>query len=176
MTEDTKSKPRTFKVQNFIDADQLSKDISFSPVDLTSAMVEQSALVVHYGTLLAKSQRQTEDLKLVLENAEARVYRQLRDKAAETGTKMTEAQLEKEVILSETVLALKKALSEARQIEATAKIAVDAFRGRRDMLTSMGLMAREELRGEMSINRRNEVEQALDATKERYMRRMAGAA
>lgn len=164
---------RAYRVRQFIEPEQLAKDMSYSLADLSDAMVQQAPLFAHYGTLAAKASRQVDDLKMLLEVTEAKVYRVVRDEFAKAGTKVTEAQLEKTVAVHPQVIAVKKALNEARQIEATAKTAAEGFRHRRDMLVQQGLISREEMKGELSIARRNEAEGQVEAAKERVMRRLA---
>jgi hypothetical protein len=160
-----------FKVRGFIDPDQMAKDITFSPNDLTNAMMAQASMFAHYGVLLSKASRQVDDVKMVLEVTEAKVYRKLRDAALTAGTKMTETMLDKAVSISEPVIAIKRALNEAKQIEAQAKTAVEAFRHRRDMLIQQGFLHAQEMKGEVSIARRNNVESEVDGLKSRLLAR-----
>lgn len=159
-------------IKQLIDTDQLRKDMAYSLADLSTAMQDQSALFVHYGVLVAKASRQVDDLKMVLEATEAAVYRKLREDALKTAEKVTEAQLDKGIIAHPKVVALKRALNEAKQIEATAKTAAEGFRHRRDMLIQAGMLAREEMKGEVSISRRTEVEEDRKALQDRVMRRL----
>lgn len=146
---------RTVRVANFIDAAELKKDMSYSLADLSTAMMEQSTLFARYGVLASKASKQVDDFKLLLEAAESQVYRKIRDEKAKAAEKVTEAQLEKEVAVHPRVVQFKRALNEARQVEGIAKTAVEGFRHRRDMLIQHGLITREEMKGEVSINRRN---------------------
>lgn len=142
---------KRFEVKMFIDTFQFKKDVSYSTADLSGAMADQASLFAHYGEQAARAARQVDDLELLLENAEAKVYRMLRDAAAKAGEKITEAMLEKSVSVHPRVVQFKRALNEAKQIEATAKIYVEAFRSRKDMLIQMGAQAREEYKGEVFI-------------------------
>lgn len=167
------ARARTLSVKQFIDPDQLKKDLSYSLADLSSAMVTQGSMFVHYGTLASKASRQVDNVKMLLEVTEAKVYRRLRDDAAKAGTKMSEAQLEKAVATHKRVIDTKIALNEAKQIEATAKTAVEGFRHRRDMLIQLGLIEREQMKGEVSINRRKEADDAADEQRTRVMDKLA---
>ena len=170
MTDETKTTP--YRVKDFIDAAVLKNDMSYSVSDLSSAMMQQGSLMVHYGVLLSKASRQVDDLKLLLETTEAVVYRNIRDAAIKAGNKLTEAQIEKEIVLSANVLSIKRALAEAKQIESLAKTSVEALRHKKDMLVSQGLIAREEIRGDVSINRRNAADEERQALEDRVLRRM----
>lgn len=161
-----------FEVKQLVDPNQLRRDMTFSPTDLTSAMMDQAALFAHYGVLAAKASRQVDDVKLLLENIEAKVYRKLRDEATGTGTKLTEAQLEKSVAINDHVISCRRALNEAKQVESIAKTATEAFRHRRDMLVQQGLISREEMKGELSIAAKRAHEDELDNLKNRYLKRI----
>lgn len=163
-TSDAATRPIGYKIHDLIDAEQLKKDLAFSDNDLSSAMMQQASLFSHYGILLAQATRQVDVVKLLLENTEAAVYKALRDKAAADGERVTEAQLEKAVTRHERVVAMKKALNEAKRIESICKTAVEAFRHRRDMLVQMGLISREEMKGELSIKARSIAEEAREAS------------
>ncbi|MER9496413.1 hypothetical protein NKI86_32195, partial [Mesorhizobium sp. M0320] len=101
-----------------------------------------------------KAARQVDDVEIILENTIAAVYRRLRDDAASAGEKVTEAQLDKTVTRHPKVITAKKALNEAKQIESVAKIAVESFRHRRDMLVQLGAYERKEMEGEIAVRLR----------------------
>jgi hypothetical protein len=162
---------RRFKVRQFIESAELRKDTSINPLDLSDGMMQQASLFSHYGELAAKAARQVDDVKLLLENTEAAVYRKLRDDFAGRGEKVTEAQLEKLVTRHEQVIAMKKALNEAKQIEAVAKTAVEALRQRKDMLVQLGAHEREELKGELIMRGR----EAREADAKDFLLRRAAA-
>lgn len=143
-----------YKVVNFIDGHQLNKDLTFSLVDLSNAQMEQASLFIHYGMLAAKASRQVNELKNVMEQAHSRIDRMLRDKAAVAGEKSTEPQLERAINAHPTIITIKRAINEARQVEDIAKYAVEAFRQRRDMLIQQGATEREERRGEVRTMQR----------------------
>lgn len=163
-----------FKVENFIDTVKMKADLAYSTSDLSSAMMQQASMLAHYGVLASKASRQVDLLKMLLETAEAAVYKALRKKALDDGEKVTEAQLEKMVARNEKVLAFKKAIVEAKQIEANGKIAVEAFKHRRDMLIQHGLISREEMKGELSIALKKEKELETATFLERRQQRLAG--
>jgi hypothetical protein len=163
---------RKFTVRQIVDPVQLKADMGFSVADLSSAMVQQASLFAHYGTLAAKASRQVDDVKMLLEVTESKVYRKLRDEAAKEGTKLSEAMLEKSVAVHEQVISIKKALNEAKQIEANAKTAVEGFRHRRDMLVQQGLLSREEMKGEVRVGARREYEEADKAQRDRVLQQI----
>lgn len=165
------SELKTFKVRNVIDAQKLNEDLSYSLNNLSDAMVSQSSLFAHYGVLSARASKQVDDVKLLVENTEAAVYRKIRDDLAAKGEKITEAQLEKLVARHERVVAAKKALNEAKQIEKVANLAVESFRHRRDMLVQLGAYERQEMQGELAVRIRESREQEYENTKEAVLAR-----
>lgn len=173
MTDEATDPPKepkrrvAYKVVQFFETGELKADLSYSMADLTSAMTNQASLLVHYGVLLAKASKQVDDLKMLLETAEARIYRKLRDEHVAAKEKPTEAMLAKLVAGDGYYVSIIKALNEAKQIEAQGKTAVEAFRHRKDMLIQLGLLAREEIKGDVSINRRKAVDEQQEAQRER---------
>ncbi|MDE4297050.1 hypothetical protein PXK56_17835 [Phaeobacter gallaeciensis] len=162
-----------YSVKDFIDAAQLKKDMSFSPNDIDTAMMEQASMFTHYGMLHADAMRQVDTIKLLLENTEAAVYKLIRDKMVEDGDKFTEALLEKSVARHTRVIQMKKALNQAKRIESIGKIAVEGFRHRRDMLIQQGVKMREEMKGELRVAERNAHADAMDAQKQSVLDRVA---
>lgn len=176
-TGDAATKAPGYTVRDFIDPAQLKRDLAFSDNDLTSAMMQQASIFSHYGVLASQASRQVDVIKLLLENTEAAVYKMLRDQAVQASEKVTEAQLEKLVSRHERVIAMKRSLNEAKRVESTAKIAVESFRHRRDMLVQMGLISREEMKGELSIRAKSVAEEARESqTQMMIERRRARAA
>lgn len=171
-TGDAGTIPMGFEVKNFIDADEMRKDMAFSPNDIDTAMMQQASLFAHYGVLHADALRQVDTIKLLLENTEAAVYKLLRDKMASKGEKFTETLLEKLVSRHDRVVAMKKALNQAKRVEAIGKTAVEGFRHRRDMLIQQGVKMREELKGELRIAERTARDDAVEAQKAAVLERL----
>lgn len=163
---------KRFEVKSFIDPLQFKKDVSYSTANLSGAMSDQASLFAHYGELAARASRQVDDIELLLENAEAKVYRLIRQDAATTGEKVTEVMLDKQVAVHPRVVQFKRALIEAKQIEATAKIYVEAFRSRKDMLVQQGAQAREEFKGEVFIAARSAGEEYLKEQKDNTLKKL----
>jgi len=162
----------TYKVKREIDPGQLKRDLSYSLADLSNAMVEQAALFAHYGGILARAARQVDNFDLVLDTTEAAVYRKIKDELTNSGDKIVVADIDRQVRRHEKVIAARKALNEAKQIEAEAKTAVEAFRHRRDMLVQQGLISREEMKGELAIQVKREKEDHIEDLKSQYLERV----
>ncbi|SCW95779.1 hypothetical protein [Ancylobacter rudongensis] len=172
-TGDAAAQPTVYQVRDYIDAAQMKRDLAFSTNDLTTAMMEQSALFSHYGVLAAQASHQVDVVKMLLENTEAAVYKAERDRLASSGEKFTETLLEKIVSRHSRVISMKKALNEAKRIESIGKIAVEGFRHRRDMLVQQGLISREEMKGELKIAERNVREDVQAQQREAVLQQMA---
>lgn len=160
-TGDASTTPKGFNVQIFVDAAQAKKDLAFSENDLTSAMMQQASMFAHYGVLFASASKQADTVKMLLESTEAAIYNQLRHDALVSGDKMTENQLDKAVARHPRVSAMKQSLNEARRVESVAKMAVEAFRHRRDMLVQMGLLSRDERKGELYLKAREDAQSTI---------------
>jgi hypothetical protein len=140
------------KVDQIIDAAQARKDSTFSLADISTAFQDQMGFRVHYGVLKAQAERQVNDLKLKLEAAESVVYRTVRDDLTTQGTKITEALLDREVAAHRTILSIKLAINEAKQIESVCKAIYEAIDDRKSMLMSAGARDRQEMEGEIRMN------------------------
>lgn len=162
--------PQTvFQVKDFIDARQLKQDLAYSNNDLTSAMMEQASNFAYYGIQAAEASKQVDVIKMLLENTEAAISKMIRHELAEAGEKATEPAIAARIARHNRVIAMKKALNDAKRIEATGKIAVEAFRHRRDMLVQAGLISREELKGELRIGEKSAREEAAGAQRDRAL-------
>lgn len=156
-----------YAVRNFIDADQLKRDISFNLLDLSNAMMEQASLFVYYGSLAADAEKQVSAVKLMLETTEAAIYQAVRSNKIANDERFTEALLENEVSRHPRVISIKKSLADARRVESTCKTAVEAFRHRKDMLIQQGLITREEMKGQTFIKGQDQAEATKQAALDR---------
>jgi hypothetical protein len=149
---------RKYRVRDYLAEEDLKGKLSYSTSDLGSAMAEQAALFAHFGVLAAKCSKQVDDIKILLENAEAKVDREIRDAMAMLGEKITEGIVERKIARHPQVIAYKRCLNEAKQVEKVANTTLEAFRHRKDMLVQAGATAREERKGEMSMAVKRELE------------------
>jgi len=172
MADKTPAPINPISVKQFVDGKQLKEDVSFSDADLSSAMMEQASMFAHYGVLAAQAARQVDQMKTRLEIAESAVYRSLRDDLTAKGEKFTEGSLGAAVALHPEIRRHKMAVNEAKQIEQSAKIAVEAFRHRRDMLIQMGLISREEMKGELVVRKKQVVQDADQDVRDQVMQRL----
>lgn len=166
---DTKTK--AISVVEYIDSVQLRKDLAYSTADISSSMMEQATMFAHYGLLASQASLQTDKFKMLLENTEAAVSRIIRDEKNLAGEKITEAALSALVTRHPRVISARQAVNAAKQIESVGKIAVEAFRHRRDMLVQQGLISREEMKGELSIAMKSVKEEEYRNSQDRVLER-----
>ena len=171
MSEEIEKTKKKITVVEYVDAAQLRKDLSFSTADLSTAIMEQAALFANYGVEASKASLQVDKFKMLLENTEAQIARQIRDDKASKGEKLTESALSELVTRHPKTIEARTALNAAKQIEGVAKIAVEAFRHRRDMLVQQGLISREEMKGELAVAVRNAKDEELRNTQDRILAR-----
>jgi hypothetical protein len=139
----------TVAVKNHIDPDKLKADLAYSLTNLSDAMMHQAGLHAHYTELLARCSRQVDDIELVLEVQEAKAFRKIRDALVAEEKKVVVSEIERDVRADPTIIAVKRALNAAKQVEATAKGAVKAFEQRKDMLVQHGADGRQEREGDL---------------------------
>jgi hypothetical protein len=139
------------KIVNPLDPIKLAKDVGYSTVDLDTAFQRQAALYVEYGRIEAQAARQVNDLELIIEIKQSELYRKLRDDVVAHGKKVVVSDIKEDVAVNPIITRLRRALNEAKQIQANAKHALKAFEQRRDMLVQSGAKDRKERDGEMRM-------------------------
>lgn len=145
-----------------IDVDQFSAEINESLDDLTEAMRTQTARAAFYGIGHSKAKRQQQKVALIIKTVEAQLTKKHRKalndaaiaEADATGTKpekITVDMVKSEVALDNDMRKWALVQMEADEIETVCRVAYDAFKARREMLTSLGLLARDQLKTNMQI-------------------------
>ena len=156
------------KVRNFIDGEKLKSDMAYSLTNLNDAILKQHSMASHYGDLYALAQHQVNDLKTTLEVAEAKVYRNERDAAIKKGEKApSDAYLKVLVSAHDTIVAIKRAINEAKQVSSMASGAVEAWHQRKDMLVQLSVGERTDKQGELRIMDRSAQEALLERARQR---------
>lgn len=138
-------------IKTLINPAQLKADVSFSDNDLSNAMIRQAALYTHYGMLAAQAQHQMDGADNRLEILKATVAGEARDRAASSGSKITEARIAELVLLDPRTQQAQKDLNAARMIYELARQACEAFKQRRDMLVQIGKRQLEEMEGQVRV-------------------------
>ncbi len=164
---------RKVQVKDFLADEDLKTKLSYSMNDLSTAMAEQASLFAHFGVLAAKASRQVDNIKILIENTEARVDREIREAMAMLNEKITEGIVERKIARHPQVVAYKRALNEAKQVEKVAATTLEAFKHRRDMLVQAGAISREEMKGELSMSAKRELQDNQRTAAERVGARAA---
>nr|WP_042675811.1 hypothetical protein [Methylobacterium sp. B34] len=169
----TRIQVRKVQVKDFLAEEDLKGKLAYSLNDLSSAMADQASLFAHFGVLAAKASRQVDNIKILIENQEAKVDREIREAMAVLGEKITEGIVERKIARHPQVVAFKRALNEAKQIEKVANTTLEAFRHGRDMLVQPGATSREEMKGELSMAPKRELADNAKSAAERVGARAA---
>jgi len=140
-------------IETLIDPKQLQADLEMG-ADLSNSMRSQAGMFAHYAVLAARAQKQASTAKVAMEIKESVLDREIRQKAAETGSKLTEPLIAKEIARSVDYIRACNAYNEATMIADLAKNTLEAWKQRRDMLVQLGVAAREEMKGELYIKAR----------------------
>lgn len=147
----TEEKFHGLTIDRFIDAEKLAEDMKLDETDLNDAFLTQAGLAAYYGVLHARASAQLANVKLIRDTTEAKVANELRDRANEAKEKLTEAAIERNLLLDPRVQAVGKAYALAIQIEGETRAAVDAMKQRRDMVVQLGAASREEAKGSVRM-------------------------
>lgn len=165
----------TKSLRMLIDARQLAADVNFSATDLDGAMVGQAALFLNYGMIAARAEKQMDDIKIRLDLREAEIDKEIRDRAANDGGKVTESGIMKEIDRHPSIVTLKKIYNEAKMMVKISGVAMESFRHRKDMIVQLGATSREELKGELRMNAAKNMEDDRQARMKRVMENMSAA-
>jgi hypothetical protein len=155
-----------FEVTKFIDTGELKGHLEIMKADLSYSMMQQAGFFAYYGELAAKAQFQMDKFEQMAELIAARLDKRVRDAALADGRKITETQVKAEVSLQPKMIAVNRAVNEARMVASNCKTTAESFRHRRDMLIQMSFNDREERKGEL----RTYEERNVDAQEARRQR------
>lgn len=166
-------------LEEFIDVDEFTTLITADLADdLMGAFTKQSGLAATYAIKAASARRQCNDVDLIVKMIEAQLTKTLRTKlndaerelAEEEGRKpekITVDMVKAEVMLHPEMRKWLQMQIDADEIRSVCNAASDAFRTRREMLTGLGHMTREQMRTNITI------QSAQDAAKGYKARRAA---
>lgn len=170
------------KIEPIIDVDQFTTEIQEEINDLTEAMRTQTARAAYYAMLYAKAQKQAKDVDLLVKLVEAKLNKLMReqlnqaanDLAEEEGSKperVTVDMVKAEVLLHPEMRKYLQMQIDADEIKGVCYAASEAFRTRREMLTSLGHLTREQMRTNITIQGARGVESVRERHRNRFERR-----
>jgi hypothetical protein len=160
-------------LRTFVDPAEVSKDVNFELHNLDNAIREHAGKYVYYAHRAALARRQFDECKSLGEVVVAKLNHLHREKMAEEGKKVTEAQVDAAVKMDPRWLELQKKIIDARAIYDFANSACDAFVQRRDMLVQVSVDRRHEAQGELRIRSAQAI--AADAQRSAMSAMLGGA-
>ena len=138
-------------LKEYVDAEQLKKDVEFDPNDLDNAVRQHASLFIHYANLARLARRQWERMKAAAEIMESRLAMHHRAAQITDGKKPTEASVDAAVKCDPRWFATQQKLIDARAIYELANDAREAFGQRRDMIVQVSVDRRREKEGALRI-------------------------
>lgn len=152
----------SLKLKQFLDIEKFTSEVSEDMSDLTEAMRTQTARCAFYGMMHAQAKKQLSDVNRVVSAIEASLRTKHRKEMQTAAVQLAEEEGSKpERITAEMVnsalygdpkmLKVLRIQSEAEEIEATCKVAYNAFKTRESMLISLGNMTRDMMKSQLRI-------------------------
>lgn len=135
----------------FVNPEQLAKDVSIDGANLSENMKSHTALYVMYATKAVRAKRQYERYKTAFEVLEAQLDSQHRTALKEENAKTTEGQVRAAVVTDPRWSAASGRVIDARMVYQLADIAVDGFEQRKDMLLQIARDAGREQAGALRV-------------------------
>jgi hypothetical protein len=127
-----------------VDESAFSSDVKINEGDLNKEFVSQAALFAKYAMQEARAQGEVIRTKFILEVTEAEVASKIREGYRLKDQKITEKQLEAEVLKNPAHRAAYRKYLAAKESAEILRAAKDAFAQRKDMLVQLGLTKRQE--------------------------------
>lgn len=155
------------EIETFINIDDFVKEIEEPIEDLTEAMRTQTARAAHYSMQATKAKRQKDKVALIVKTIEAQLTKTCRAALVKAANELAEEEQTKPERITADMVKAEVALHpvmrgwlekqiDADEVYSVCKAAYDAFYTRREMLTSMGHMTREQMRSNMVIRTASE--------------------
>lgn len=139
------------KVSVALSTEQIEADLKFDADNIGLMMTKQATNFAYYAKVAEKYQFDYENSKLKLDIIRAELDKEIREEAASSGTKITEAYIEQEVLRRERFVTGKRIVIEKKARYEMLNNILEAFRHKKDMMIQFGMQMREEMRGELYI-------------------------
>lgn len=124
-------------VKEFIDMDQVARDLVIDPNNVENSLYSVASLYARYALLVTKARVQRDGFKSRAKLVAAKVEKEIRDKAALEGEKLTNPQVEALVSANSIVVAAELALNEAQAVFTACQETMSAISMKRDMLVQI---------------------------------------
>lgn len=146
---------------------ELSDDTAFDPDNIDDEMMRQAGLYAHYAVKASQAAEAADNAKIKRDITESKIDMEIRDNAAEEGTKLTEGKITAMVKTDVRWVKASKYYNAAKATAELGKYALEAFKQKRDMLVQIGVSMREEMKGEVRVKTAQAVEEARGDARER---------
>tara|TARA_R110000851_G_scaffold59347_8_gene137376 strand:- start:1738 stop:2241 length:504 start_codon:yes stop_codon:yes gene_type:complete len=134
----------------FPSAEEVASDVSFTEAQLDDNMIQQPALVAHYGRLLAEAQYDADTNKQMMEIAESKAANKLREAANDEGRKITESLINSTLPTVKAVAVAREKFNRSKSDHEVMKTTFEAFRQKKDMMVQIGVNRRAEIEGKIN--------------------------
>jgi len=143
------TEPTALQIDPLIDVERFTADISENQDDISEAMRKQTGLAAFYGMQHAKAKKQAAHYDLLLKTLRAKLAKRYRQQIIDAEDKPTVSAVNDLVETDNQYLKIAKLKMDADEVESICRVAYEAFRTRRDMLTGLGHLTREQMRGQL---------------------------
>jgi len=134
-----------------VDVEALLNALEFSDGEVVYASAQQPGLHAMASRYRVQTMRASKDAALKLERIEARASKRIRSELRGSTDRVTEAEVRARVVLAKAVIKQAIDLADAQAEEEAARLLLESFRHRKDMLQVVSQMIRAEefvLRGQ----------------------------
>jgi hypothetical protein len=138
-------------LNDFIDAEQFKKDLSFNLADLTTAMQKHSGFYAHYAGQAVRAKRQYDIQVKKLEILESRLDREYRASFKERAEKVTEPQIRSSIVTDSRYIAASLREINARSIYDLCRSCERSFDQQKDLLLQIARDAAREGAGNLRV-------------------------
>lgn len=128
----------------FIEPGDLQESLHFTEANIQGAIIEQASLFAYYAKISSDAMIQADKFKNRVEILESRIAQEIRDEAAESGKKVTEAAIKQQISGDPRYVKAQLNYSKAKAQADYCKNALEAFKQRKDMIIQIGVAQRQE--------------------------------
>ena len=148
------------EIESYVDPDKFTADLETSESSLSDDMRRQSSLTAYYGVLASKAKRQMSQCKLRVRQTEAKLSKKYKLQLEGEGERPTNPVISAMVATHPLFRAQSERLIDAEEVYEISKVAYDAFKYRREMLTGIGNMKRAEMRSNLNVRQSEDRKQS----------------
>jgi hypothetical protein len=162
MTEPTTSSIATLApLVNYIDADQLKRDMDYNLADISEAMRTHPGIFFHYASQSVKARAQSDRAKSLFEVTESVLDRRYRTLLKEENPKTTEPMIRSSVVTDPEWKAAHNRMNMAATIYRLCETAERSFEHRKDMMLQIARNMAKEQDGSLRVVKNQDSRQRL---------------